>query len=148
MADVTFAQIEAAMVTRLDSQMPYLAQCASYAGQIEDANNGLPVEAPACFVMFDGFRTMPEQSDHAQHVGTVEFSVVVFGDSYTGSTDSRTDTYGAYALVQAVMTAIDDSTLGLTGFPGLRVSAVEMLRVDKVRAIYRVRFDGLILLSR
>ena len=52
MADATFAQIEAALVARIKDQITYLEDrnVAAYAGQIEDASNGLPVEAPAAFV--------------------------------------------------------------------------------------------------
>lgn len=148
MADVTFAQIEAAIVTRLEAQMDYLAKCASYAGEIEQANDGLPIEAPACFVLFDGYTRDSDASDTRQHIGTVDFSVLVAGNSYTGGTDNRTAEHGAYAIIQDVITALDDHALGLTGFFGLTLSRIERLRVDKLRAMYVVRFTGTLVVSR
>ena len=148
MADITFAQIEAALVTRIEAALPYLAQCASYAGQIEDVNNGLPVEAPACFVSFDGFRADREMSSRKSHVGIAEYSIIVVADSYTGTTLNRTADQGAYAIVHAVISAVDDNALAVTGFQGVNFVDVTPLKVDKLRAMYRVRFDVLLEVTR
>lgn len=148
MADITFASIEAALVTRLDAALSYLAKCASYAGQIEDVNDGLPVEAPGCYVMFDGFIRDGAMSDHRQHGGSADFSVVVVADSYVGGTQSRTGEHGAYEMIDDVIAAIDDHALGLTDFSGCYLTGVEMIRVNKLRSVYRVRFSTLLTISR
>jgi len=143
MADITFAQIEAGLVTRIDAQLPYLEQCYSYAGELDAID---PIIAPAAFVLFDGLRV-----DGASVKGrqcTASFSVLVVGDSYVGGSLPRTDTYGAYSLVQAVITAVDDHALGITDFAGCTLTGVDQVRVDKLRAIYRVRFDAFIEITR
>lgn len=147
MADVTFAQVEAALVTRLDDQITYLAKCASYAGQIEAANDGLPVEAPACFVIFEGFERDGDSSSRRQHVGWANFAVLVVADSFDGGATSRTKSEGAYEIIDDVIAALDDYA-AVTGFEGCEFRGIEMVKVDKIRAMYKVRFAAPLVVTR
>lgn len=151
MADITFATIEAALVTRLQTALTYVEDrnIASYAGQIEDANNGLPVEAPAALVMFENFSTSPEDSSRHGHRGQAQFSVIVIGDSYAGGTVARTSTTnGAYKLCDDVVAALDDNSLSISGFIGVTFAGIEMVSVTKIRAIYKVKFNAILEVSR
>lgn len=148
MSDITFAQIEAALVTHIEDSLSYLEDCSSYAGQIEDASNGLPVTAPACFVMFDGFIRDGSQSDRREHIGSCDFSIVIVADSYVGGSQHRTGEHGAYEMIDDVIAAVDDHSLGITGFSGCSLAGVEMVLVNKLRAIYRVRFNTTLSITR
>lgn len=151
MADLTFTTVESAIVSKLESAITYAEDrnIASYAGQIEDADAGLPVEAPACFVMFDGAETVVDDTDARQHVVDTRWSVLVVGDSYKGGTESRTNTTnGAYKLIDDVIAALDDDSLSQTGFAGLTFIGIEPVKVTSVRAMYRVRFSARLVITR
>jgi len=150
-ADITFTVVEAALVTQLKSAVSAVEDrnIASYAGQIEDANNGLPVEAPALFVMFEEFIADEGSMSVKSHVGEARFTVVVFGDSFVGGTTPRTTaSKGAYALIDAVIAALDDASLSISGFQGVTFIGVELISATKIRAIYKVKFTATLEVTR
>jgi phage gp37-like protein len=133
-----FEQIEDSIISTLKAALPYAQTVETYAGQLEDSIESLPVRFPAVFVVYSGSTFAPV--DGPNHRESVEFSVLAVSKNLRGDRAARKDVQGAYEMVNDVITALTNKDLGLDIEP-LRPLRVSNVFAGKGLAVYGMDFE-------
>ncbi len=135
----SFRDIEAAIISKLKSDVPALRTVESWAGQIADRIDSLTVPLPAAFVSYGGSGFSP--IDGPSHREQPAFTVLVAARSMRGDGSERTSANGAYGLVQSVLSALANEDFGYSGLERLAPSRVALIASEGGAAVYGVTFQ-------
>jgi phage gp37-like protein len=142
MSTATVSTIEQGMVSTLEAAIipSFGGTVSSYAGQLEEAMQGVEVDVPAVLVAFEGMYREDDASSFGSVGVRMIWSVTVMARSFLGGDSARTGTAGAYALADAVQAALFQSDLGLSDFSGLHFQQVQLALARKTLAAYRIEY--------
>jgi|Deesub1362A_J573_1020465.scaffolds.fasta_scaffold00740_18 phage gp37-like protein len=140
---MNFEYIEDSIIDALKTAMPYLRTVETYAGQLEDEIERLPVRFPAAYVVYGG--SSFNWIDGPNHQETVEFSVLVAAKNLRGNRavrkgGSAPDDRGAYDLINDVLAALTNKTFGLE-IERLKPLRVSLVFISRVIAVYGIDFQ-------
>jgi phage gp37-like protein len=134
-----FETIENSLLTRLGAELTYLKTLETYAGQLEDEIEKLPLLFPAVFVVYKGSGF--EWVDGALYNETVEFTVLAAAKNLKSPEAARKDpSTGAYKLVKDVLAALTNQNLALD-IEHLRPIRTDLIHTSKTVVIYGLDFQ-------
>ncbi|MBI5634860.1 MAG: DUF1834 family protein [Nitrospirae bacterium] len=134
-----FEQVEDAIIAEIQTAMPDLGTCETYAGQLEGDLNNLAITYPAVFVSYGG--SMLDWIDMINFNEAVVFNLLVCAENLRGQEAARKDTdTGAYKMIRDVLTALTNKDLGLS-IEKLKPVKVSLLFITKSIAVYGIEFQ-------
>lgn len=133
-----FEQIEDSIIAALKTEIPYLRTVETYAGQLEDELEKLPLRFPAVFVVYSGSEL--NWIDGPNHEEKVGFSVLVAFKDLRSSESVRKAEYGAYQMIKDVLSALTNRTFNLN-MEKLRPVRVSLIHMGKTIALYSIDFQ-------
>jgi phage gp37-like protein len=134
-----FETIEDSIIAELKAQIPYLRSVETYAGQLEDEIEALPLRFPAAYVAYGGSDFAPGEAGSAGRREACAFSVLVGARSLKGQEKARKEAGGAYDAVRDVLAALADKDFGL-GIEPLAPMRTSLLFAGRETAVYAVEF--------
>jgi phage gp37-like protein len=137
-----FEDVEDMIIDTLKASLPYLKRTATYAGEFETDVKALPSGFPAAFVVYRGSRFEPVDNSSCEE--QAEFTVLVAAKDLKGGEQPRKGEYGAYRLLEDVLSALANRDLGLK-MERLEPVRVSLVFVSQGIAVYgmdfRAKFD-------
>lgn len=130
--------IEDRIIERLRQELTYLRTVRTYAGQLGDDIERLPVSFPAAYVVYGGSTLRPVDGPNLEE--RVEFSIIVAARDPRGRASALREEPGAYRMVRDVLEALTNSTLGLQ-IERLCPERVSLLSISGTTVIYAVDFS-------
>ncbi len=134
-----FESIEDSIITELKTQITYLKTVETYAGQLEQDIESMPVRFPAAYVAYDGSNFFPGDVGGPGPRETCTFSVFVCAKNLKGQEEARKETGGAYDMVKDVLAALVNKNFGLDIEP-VRPMRVSLLFAGRETATYSLAF--------
>lgn len=134
-----FETIEDSIVAELKAQVAYLKTVETYAGQLEEDIDTLPLRFPAAYVAYGGSDFSPGAVGGPDHQETCTLSVFVCARNMKGQKAARKETQGAYDIVTDVLGALANKTFGLDIWP-LAPVRTTLLHAGRETAVYAVDF--------
>lgn len=134
-----FETIEDGIIAEITAQVPYLKTVETYAGQLEEDIDTLPLRFPAAYIAYGGSDFAPGGVGGPGQRETCAFSVLVCAKSLKGQEKARKQTGGAYDAVRDVLTALVDKDFGLDIEP-LAPVRTGLLFAGRETAVYSVEF--------
>lgn len=135
-----FEQIENAIVDELKANIPYARTIETYAGQLETDIELLPIQFPACYVMYGGSQ-LQWVDGQANYNETDTFTILAAAKNLKGNEAMRKDAaIGCYRLVKDVLAQITNKKFGLD-IEKMRPTEVRLMHVSKITAIYGIEFQ-------
>jgi phage gp37-like protein len=134
-----FETIEDSIINELKTQVSYLKTVETYAGQLEQDIEGMPVRFPAAYVAYDGSNFFPGDVGGPGPRETCTFSVFVCARNLKGQKEARKEPGGAYDMVKDLLAALVNKNFGLDIEP-VRPMRVSLLFAGKETAIYSLAF--------
>jgi phage gp37-like protein len=132
-----FESIEDSIITELKAQVPYLKTVETYAGQLEQDIEALPVRFPAAYVAYGGSSFAQGDLGSASHRETAAFTVFVCAGDLRGAEAARKGEQGAYEAVRDVLGALINNDFDLET-DMLRPVRVSLLFAGGQTAVYAV----------
>jgi phage gp37-like protein len=132
-----FTDIEDRIKDRIRTSMPYVKVVETYAGQLGEDLERLPVPFPAVFVAYGG--SAYEWVDGRSFNDAPTFSIIVAARDVRGSKELRQGEYGCYRMIKDVLSAAANQTLGLDMWP-LKPLRTSLLFLSKTMAAYGIDF--------
>jgi phage gp37-like protein len=123
----SFEAIEDAIVSELESALPYLRKVETYAGQVEDLTGLFVIPSPSVFVVYAG--TEPLHVDNLTVEEDTTFTLLVVTKNLRGEEEARKGDgakRGAYEVMEDVKAVLVNNTLGMD------VEALRWLRTNLV----------------
>ena len=106
---LTITQIEDLLIARIKDQLPYLAEVASYKGQLEKEIAELVLRTPAVLV---SLQDLPGETQSFEgYVLSYIFSLAVVCRDLRGEASGRRGDTGAYRILDDLFTALRDHAL-------------------------------------
>src|SRR4030067_3517742 len=135
---MTFEDIEDKIITELKTQLTYVKTIETYAGQLEQEIEKLPIIFPALFVAYAGSNY--EWVDGPNHNETCEFSILAAAKNLRGQASARKDDYGCYQMITDVLAKLTNNKFGLE-IEKLKPLRVTLVFISKSVAIYGIDFQ-------
>ena len=132
-----FTDIEDRIKERIRTSMPYLKLVATYAGELGEDLQKLPVPFPAVFVAYGG--SAYERVDGRSFSDALVFSIIVAAKDLRGSVELRRGEYGCYRMITDVLNTLANETFGLDMWP-LQPVRTSLMSISKTMAAYSVDF--------
>lgn len=136
---MNFATIEESIINELKAQVAYLRTVETYAGQLEDDIETLPVRFPAAYVAYGGSDFAAGAVGGSGHRETCSFTVFICARNLKGQKEARKTAQGAYDAVKDALDALVNSTFGLDISP-LAPARTMLLFASGTMAVYAVEF--------
>ena len=131
-----FEEIEDAITAKLKT-VQGIKTVETYAGQLEDEIERLPVRFPAVYIVYGG--SAFEAIDGPNYRENVEFNILVCGKNLRGQADSRKSELGAYKILTNVLEALVNEDFDIE-IEQLCPVSVKLVAVTKGIAIYGIDF--------
>jgi len=132
-----FTDIEERIKERIRTSMPYLKLVATYAGELGEDLQKLPVPFPAVFVIYGG--SAYGRVDGRSFSDGPTFSVIVAAKDLGGPEKLRQGEYGCYRMIRDVLDVLANETFGLDIWP-MQPVRTSLIAVSKSMAAYGVDF--------
>lgn len=135
-----FEQIENKIVEQLKANIPYARTIETYAGQLEADIELLPIQFPACYVMYGGSQ-LAWVDGQANYNEVDIFTVLACAKNLRGNEAVRKDTsVGCYKLIKDVLAQIANKNFGLD-IEKMRPTEIRLVYISKIIAIYGIEFQ-------
>jgi phage gp37-like protein len=135
---MNFEDIEDKIINEIKTQITSFKTIETYAGQLEQDLDMLPIQFPAAYVVYGG--SDYEWIDGPNHNETCTFSILVAAKSLRGQKSVRKDDNGAYQMVNLILQALINKNFGLS-MERLKPVKVSLVFISKTAAIYGVDFQ-------
>jgi phage gp37-like protein len=136
---MNFETIETAILDRLKVDLPYVQTVETYAGQLEEEIEKLPLRFPAVFVVYKGSGF--EWVDGATYNEGAEFTILAAAKNLKSPALARKDqAAGAYRLGTDILAALTNQNLDLN-IELLRPVRCDLVYISKTVAIYGLDFQ-------
>lgn len=135
---LTITQIEDLLIARIQDQLPYLVEVASYKGQLEKEIAEMVLRTPAVLV------SLQELSGAAGTFGendlTYTFSLGVVCRDLRGEASGRRGDTGAYRILDDLFGALEDYALSSSLLP-LTFTKAEAVKITKEVVIFATNYS-------
>ncbi len=135
---MTFEDIEDKIIAEVKTEMTYVKTVETYAGQLDQEIEKLPIIFPAIFVAYAG--STYEWVDGPNHNEICEFSILVAAKNLRGKEAIRKDDSGCYQMITDVLLKLTNKTFGLQ-IEKLKPLRVTLIFISKSTAIYGIDFQ-------
>ena len=133
-----FEQVENAIINQLKATITNVKTIETYAGQLEQDIETLPIQFPAIYTLYAGSQYNWIDGQNQNEV--CAFSVIVVAKNLRGKESLRKDTQGCYQMIQDVLTSITHKNFSLD-VEKMKPINVSLLFVSKIIAAYSIDFQ-------